>query len=51
MSSISVAVREPTGLVEHSQEGYRVTPTGRELYALLVPLGVWAKKWATKLPG
>ena len=39
------------GLVEHSQEGYRVTPTGRELYALLVPLGVWAKKWATKLPG
>jgi DNA-binding HxlR family transcriptional regulator len=38
------------GLVEHSHEGYRATPTGRELYALLVPLGVWAKKWAAKLP-
>ncbi len=27
------------GLVEHSH-----------VYALLVPLGVWAKKWAAKLP-
>jgi len=38
------------GLVEHSHEGYRATPTGHELYALLVPLGIWAKKWAAKLP-
>jgi len=38
------------GLVEHSHEGYRATPTGHELYALLVPLGVWAKRWAAKLP-
>jgi DNA-binding HxlR family transcriptional regulator len=38
------------GLVEHSHEGYCATPTGHELYVLLVPLGGWAKKWAAKLP-
>jgi hypothetical protein len=38
------------GLIEHSHEGYRATPTGHELYSLLVPLGGWAKKWAAKLP-
>ncbi|MDB5876161.1 MAG: transcriptional regulator [Ramlibacter sp.] len=38
------------GLVEHSEQGYRATLLGRELYALLVPLGVWSKKWAAKLP-
>ena len=38
------------GLVEHSEQGYRATPLGRELYVLLVPLGVWSKKWAAKLP-
>jgi DNA-binding HxlR family transcriptional regulator len=38
------------GLVEHSNEGYRATATGRELYALLVPIGVWSKRWAAKLP-
>lgn len=38
------------GLIEHSAEGYRTTSTGQELYALLVPLGAWAKKWAARLP-
>jgi DNA-binding HxlR family transcriptional regulator len=38
------------GLVEHSQEGYRATIAGRQLYTLLGPLGVWAKKWAAELP-
>jgi DNA-binding HxlR family transcriptional regulator len=37
------------GLVERSDQGYRATPVGHELYALLVPLGAWAKKWAAKL--
>src|SRR4051812_3474704 len=38
------------GLVEHAGEGYRATASGHEPPALLVPLGVWARKWATKLP-
>jgi len=38
------------GLVDHSQQGYRVTPLGGELYVLLVPLGSWAKKrWTAEL--
>ena len=38
------------GLIERSEQGYRATPLGRELHALLVPLAVWSKKWAAKLP-
>lgn len=37
------------GLIAHSPEGYRATSTGQELYALLVPLGAWAKTWAARL--
>ncbi len=39
------------GLVEHDGLGYRATPSGRELYGLLVPLGQWSKTWARKLSG
>ncbi len=38
-----------TGLVEISQEGYRPTATGQELYELLVPLGAWSRRWAAYL--
>lgn len=38
-----------TGLVEISQEGYRATAIGQELYELLVPLGTWSKRWAVHL--
>jgi len=37
------------GLIERSQEGYRATAAGQQLYALLIPLGAWAKKWAADL--
>lgn len=33
------------GLVEHAGSGYHATVLGRELYALLVPLGSWSKTW------
>ena len=39
------------GLVERSDQGYRATPLGLELYELLAPLGAWAKRWATTLEG
>ena len=28
------------------QAGYRLTPLGRELLKLLLPLNVWSEKWA-----
>lgn len=34
------------GLIEMTPEGYAVTKTGRELHAMLEPLGAWAKHWA-----
>ena len=34
------------GLVDHEPSGYLATALGRELYALLVPLGRWSKAWA-----
>lgn len=37
------------GLVEHSEQGYRTTPKGTELYELLVPLGAWSREWAKAL--
>lgn len=32
-------------LIAHDGEGYAVTPKGKELYDMLVPLGIWAKGW------
>ena len=34
-------------LIERSEEGYMLTPLGKELYDLIEPLGVWARNsWA-----
>ncbi|MCK2166463.1 winged helix-turn-helix transcriptional regulator [Thalassospira xiamenensis] len=38
-------------LVDRDATGYRVTPRGRELYEMLVPLGLWAKEWGKDLQG
>lgn len=31
--------------------GYRLTPLGRELLQLFLPLHVWSEKWAKRLSG
>ena len=36
------------GLVEHEPGGYQLTPQGRELFALLLPLSKWAQRWADR---
>ncbi len=36
-------------LVEHAGEGYQPSAMGRELYALLVPLGAWSRAWGSHL--
>lgn len=33
-------------LVETSQEGYQLTPLGRELCDFIKPLGGWSHRWA-----
>ncbi|HAS45905.1 MAG TPA: transcriptional regulator [Microscillaceae bacterium] len=33
-------------LIERTMEGYALTSQGKELFALLEPLGLWAKDWA-----
>jgi DNA-binding HxlR family transcriptional regulator len=35
-----------TALIEAKAEGYALTTLGRELLGQLVPLTVWAEKWA-----
>lgn len=36
-------------LVERTEEGYRATATGQELYEVLKPLKGWSNSWARKL--
>jgi DNA-binding HxlR family transcriptional regulator len=36
------------GLVDHAGDGYALTPHGRELHEMLVPLTVWAQRWAQR---
>jgi len=36
-------------IVEHGPEGYGLTPHGRKLLELLLPLHVWADEWARLL--
>lgn len=36
-------------IVEHGPEGYRLTPHGRKLLKLLLPLHAWAEDWAKLL--
>ena len=33
-------------LIDQTEQGYIVTPMGKELYELLVPIGSWSGKWA-----
>ena len=35
-----------TSLIERTINGYALTKQGKELYELIEPLGMWAKKWA-----
>lgn len=37
------------GLVTSGEDGYRATAKGEELYAMLVPLGSWSKRWAAEI--
>ena len=38
------------GFVERGADGYQLTPIGRELFALIHPLGHWSEHWADELP-
>ncbi len=38
-------------LVAHEGQGYALTPMGRELLGVLMPLHAWAGRWAKGLPG
>jgi DNA-binding HxlR family transcriptional regulator len=48
-SVISERLRElrEAGIVERGPDGYRLTPRGRQLLQLLLPLDRWAKRWGT----
>jgi DNA-binding HxlR family transcriptional regulator len=35
-----------TGIVEHGEHGYALTPRGAELLKMLGPLHDWAERWA-----
>ena len=37
------------GLVERTEQGYRATALGSELYEMLSPLRDWSRKWAVKV--
>ena len=47
-SVLTGRLRELTdvGVVARDQSGYVLTPRGRELLDLLLPLDAWARKWA-----
>jgi DNA-binding HxlR family transcriptional regulator len=34
------------GIVVHDGDGYALTPRGRDLVERLVPLEIWAQRWA-----
>jgi DNA-binding HxlR family transcriptional regulator len=36
---------QATYLVERCLEGYQLTSQGADLYAVIAPLGLWAKNW------
>jgi DNA-binding HxlR family transcriptional regulator len=38
-----------TQIVEHCSAGYRLTPEGHSLVALILPLHTWSESWASKL--
>lgn len=51
-SVLNVRLKElrEAGLVELSEAGYRLTPSGLELLRHLKPLHRWAENWAAALP-
>jgi DNA-binding HxlR family transcriptional regulator len=36
-------------IVELAEEGYRLTPDGGELLALIAPVSAWATRWARRI--
>ena len=38
-------------LLEQDETGYALSAHGRELFALIEPLGTWAREWARHLTG
>ena len=38
-------------LVTHGEDGYALTPQGRDLLETFLPLNAWANKWARELDG
>lgn len=49
-SVLSTRLRElrGAGIVEH-QDGYRLTPAGRDLLELYPPVARWAERWQARL--
>lgn len=37
------------GIVEHTDDGYRLTADGRELLRTFKPMSQWAKRWARRV--
>jgi DNA-binding HxlR family transcriptional regulator len=37
------------GIVEHTDEGYRLTSDGRDLLRTFRPMSQWAKRWARRV--
>jgi DNA-binding HxlR family transcriptional regulator len=52
-SVLNTRLRElrAVGIVETTDDGYRVTREGRELLGHLAPLDLWAKRWARRRRG
>ena len=47
-TTLNSRIKELTimGLIQKTDNGYQLTKLGKELYCLIEPLGIWAKKWA-----
>jgi DNA-binding HxlR family transcriptional regulator len=47
-TTLNTRVKELTHsqLIEKTMEGYQLTTLGVELFELIQPIGIWARKWA-----
>jgi DNA-binding HxlR family transcriptional regulator len=47
-TTLNVRLKELTyaGFIERTTDGYQLTGMGQELFELINPLGIWAKKWS-----